>query len=126
VRNSSLVERQGIDNKRASSVVPKLEIPPKGESGRGAFSHQRRCVVTHAGEERKANVGISNDKAGEKPAHRKTKVSCINDNRIRVSRGLRLKRKRKSMDSWLIFQHFLWERCRDGAKNYPRTDGIVR
>jgi len=25
---------------------------------------------------RKANVGISNDKAGEKPAHRKTKVSC--------------------------------------------------
>ena len=24
---------------------------------------------------RKANVGISNDKAGEKPAHRKTKVS---------------------------------------------------
>lgn len=47
-------------------------------------------MVTHAGEERKANVGISNDKAGEKPAHRKTKVSCINDNRIRVSRGLRL------------------------------------
>jgi hypothetical protein len=27
------------------------------------------------GEVRKANVGISNDKAGEKPAHRKTKVS---------------------------------------------------
>ena len=28
-----------------------------------------------AGAERKANVGISNDKAGEKPARRKTKVS---------------------------------------------------
>ena len=28
-----------------------------------------------AGAIRKANVGISNDKAGEKPAHRKTKVS---------------------------------------------------
>ena len=27
------------------------------------------------GVDRKANVGISNDKAGEKPAHRKTKVS---------------------------------------------------
>ena len=27
------------------------------------------------GEAGKANVGISNDKAGEKPAHRKTKVS---------------------------------------------------
>ena len=29
----------------------------------------------HAGAVRKANVGISSDKAGEKPAHRKTKVS---------------------------------------------------
>jgi hypothetical protein len=28
-----------------------------------------------AGAERKANVGISNDNAGEKPARRKTKVS---------------------------------------------------
>ena len=28
-----------------------------------------------AGVVRKANVGISNDKAGEKPARRKTKVS---------------------------------------------------
>ncbi len=28
-----------------------------------------------AGAKRKANVGISNDKAGEKPARRKTKVS---------------------------------------------------
>ena len=41
-----------------------------------------------AGADRKANVGMSNDKAGEKPAHRKTKVSCINVNRIRVSRYL--------------------------------------
>ena len=31
--------------------------------------------VTLAGMHRKANVGISNDNAGEKPAHRKTKVS---------------------------------------------------
>ena len=29
----------------------------------------------HAGASRKANVGMSNDNAGEKPAHRKTKVS---------------------------------------------------
>jgi hypothetical protein len=49
VRNSSLVERQGIDNKRASSIVPKLGIPPEGESGRGAFSMQRRRVVRHIG-----------------------------------------------------------------------------
>ncbi len=31
--------------------------------------------TTDCGGDRKANVGISNDKAGEKPAHRKTKVS---------------------------------------------------
>ncbi len=31
--------------------------------------------VSGGGAIRKANVGISNDKAGEKPAHRKTKVS---------------------------------------------------
>ena len=29
----------------------------------------------HAGAYRKANVGISSDNAGEKPAHRKTKDS---------------------------------------------------
>jgi hypothetical protein len=32
-------------------------------------------MVMCAGAARKANVGISNDNAGEKPAHRKTKVS---------------------------------------------------
>ncbi len=30
----------------------------------------------HAGASRKANVGISNDKGGEKPPRRKTKVSA--------------------------------------------------
>jgi hypothetical protein len=43
--------------------------------GRGAFQLQRRYLVMGAGAIGKANVGISNDKAGEKPAHRKTKVS---------------------------------------------------
>ena len=37
-----------------------------GEEGKG---------TTLAGAYGKANVGISNDKAGEKPARRKTKVS---------------------------------------------------
>ena len=31
---------------------------------------RRRFVVRHAGAYRKANVGMSNDNAGEKPAHR--------------------------------------------------------
>ena len=43
--------------------------------GRGAFQYQRSSLVRGCGEIGKANVGISNDKAGEKPAHRKTKVS---------------------------------------------------
>ena len=64
-----------MDNKRALNGIPKLWISMQidlvgehsacGESG--AASDRGAC--------RKANVGISNDKAGEKPAHRKTKVS---------------------------------------------------
>lgn len=66
-----------MDNKRASSVLPKLWIYPDkiGMSGRGAFYQRRSRYVSYCGAGRKANVGISNDKAGEKPAHRKTKVS---------------------------------------------------
>ena len=45
-------------------------------SGRGAFYQGRRFLVRGAGLDRKENVGISNDNAGEKPAHRKTKVSA--------------------------------------------------
>ena len=74
MRNSSLVERQGIDNNRASRIVPKRWIG-SNTYGRGAFSGRRRCLVMDAGAQRKANVGISNDKAGAKPARRKTKVS---------------------------------------------------
>ena len=44
-------------------------------SGRGAFYLRRSGLVMVRGVDRKANVGISNDKAGEKPAHRKTQVS---------------------------------------------------
>ena len=43
--------------------------------GRGAFCRRGRFIARWAGVCRKANVGISNDKAGEKPARRKTKVS---------------------------------------------------
>ena len=65
-----------MDNKRASSVLPKLWIHTEiCMSGRGAFYLRRSGLVMGRGVDRKANVGISNDKAGEKPAHRKTKVS---------------------------------------------------
>ncbi len=35
----------------------------------------RRCVARHAGGIRSANADMSNDKGGEKPPRRKTKVS---------------------------------------------------
>ena len=42
----------------------------------GEHSKPRRSgAVRFRGAFGKANVGMSNDKAGEKPAHRKTKVS---------------------------------------------------
>ena len=64
-----------MDNKRALSVLPKLWILPYGSLVGEHSIQRRRCVVMHAGADRKANVGMSNDNAGEKPAHRKTKVS---------------------------------------------------
>ena len=36
----------------------------------------RRCLVKDAGGIRSANADMSNDNAGEKPARRKSKVSC--------------------------------------------------
>ena len=64
-----------MDNKRALSVIPKLWITSNdvlvGEHSNSGESGG----TTDCGGIRKANVGISNDKAGEKPAHRKTKVS---------------------------------------------------
>jgi hypothetical protein len=44
-------------------------------TGRGAFQWRRSIVVRQCGAAGKANVGISNDKADEKSARRKTKVS---------------------------------------------------
>ena len=65
-----------MDNNRASSWIPKLWIEFSREfSGRGAFYERGSGVVMRCGGHRKANVGISNDKTGEKPVHRKTKVS---------------------------------------------------
>ena len=67
MRNSSLVEQLCVDDNRALSILPKLWTR---KSGRGAFQLRRRWIVRSAGASGKENVGISNDKAGEKPAHR--------------------------------------------------------
>ena len=72
-----------MDNKRASSGLPKLWTL-RERSGRGAFRRRRRCAARHVGVSGKANVGMSNDNSGEKPGHRKTKVSLA----MLISRGL--------------------------------------
>ena len=61
-----------MDNKRASNTLPKLR---DSDIGRGAFQRGRSRGASRGGRSGKANVGISNDKGGEKPSHRKTKVS---------------------------------------------------
>ena len=62
-----------MDNKRASNTLPKTwtlyEVV--GEHS----NRRRRCTLRYAGAIRKEDVGISNDNAGEKPAHRKPQVS---------------------------------------------------
>ena len=73
VRNSSLVERSCVDDERASRPLPKLWDE---KSSVGEHSGQRRMRgASRAGASGKANVGISNDKGGENPPRRKTKVS---------------------------------------------------
>ena len=62
-----------MDNNRASNMLPKLwdKILSVGEHS----VQRRRRSVSYSGAYGKANVGISNDKGGEKPPRRKTKVS---------------------------------------------------
>jgi hypothetical protein len=50
-------------------------IPIYRDRGRGAFRLRQSCGVSHGGVVGKENVGMSNDKTGEKPVHRKSKVS---------------------------------------------------
>ena len=64
---------------------------------------------------RNENVGISNDKYGEKPYRRKTKDSWIYVNQNRVSRDLRRSREVKSMENRLIFLYLYILRRRDGG-----------
>ena len=59
-----------MDNKRALSVLPKLWICIYIQLVGEHSIRRRRCMVMCAGADRKANVGMSNDNAGEKPAHR--------------------------------------------------------
>ncbi len=82
----------------------------------GEHSKQRRRIIVRlSGAFRKANVGISNDNEGEKPSRRKTKVSSIYGNQIRVSRVLRSSREANSMENGLIFPYLYILRWGDGV-----------
>ena len=74
--------------------------------------------------DRKANVGISNDKWREKRHRRKTKGSSIYVNQIRVSRVLRISREVKPMARGLIFLRLLCKES-DASTWSLGTDGIV-
>ena len=75
---------------------------------------------------RKANVGISNDKTCGKHVRRKTKGSLIYVHRIRVSRDLRISRKATPMESGLIFLRLYILRYGDGEVEASRRDGFRR
>ena len=55
--------------------MPKARDSNDKSIGRGAFHVRRMVQITNAGAHGKANVGISNDKRGEIPLRRKSKVS---------------------------------------------------
>ena len=82
--------------------------------------------MRYDGASRKENVGMSNDKIGEKPIRRKTKVSLFYANQNRVSRVLRCSRRAKPMANGLIFPYLFILRWGDGGAKGLRTDGIVR
>ena len=75
MRNSSLVEWRCAENVRGSSVKPKLRLGSFAARGRGAFYTGRSMTVRTCGLYRRENVGMSSDKTGENPVHRKPKVS---------------------------------------------------
>ena len=55
--------------------MPKARDSNNKSIGRGAFQMCRMVSVSNPGACGKANVGISNDKEGEIPSRRKSKVS---------------------------------------------------
>jgi len=68
---------------------------------------------------------MSNDKLGERPNRRKTKVSSIYANQIRVSRDLRSSREANLMENQLIFWYLRTNKG-DGIQDCTRADGIAR
>ena len=75
MRNSSLVKRLSVDNTRDLNYLPKLWDQIYFWSVEEHSICTEGVSVRHAGADRKANVGISNDNEDEKSSRRKSKVS---------------------------------------------------
>ena len=64
-----------MDDNRALNIIPKQWVDSLLSAVGEHSSRRRSSIARYCGASGKANVGISNDNAGEKPAHRKTKDS---------------------------------------------------
>ena len=88
VRNSSLVERVCAENDTGLSMPPKPQDSWREPwVGRGAFPGRGRHTARNAGAPGSEDAGISSDKRGGNPRHRKPKGSLSNVRRLRVSRA---------------------------------------
>jgi hypothetical protein len=76
VRNSSLVKRSCAENVTGlKHITEDMDVCHFGMRGRGAFLSHRSQIVRSGGAWGSENAGMSNHKAGENPARRKSKVS---------------------------------------------------
>ena len=78
MRNSSLVESFCADNVTGLSIEPKLRIFCNvriTEDGRRALCSRRIDLAKDCGGNTSDHADMSSDKAGERPARRKPKVS---------------------------------------------------
>ena len=75
MRNSSLVENLRAENARDSSILPKLWIRPQGRVVEERSVQLRSGTERSRGADRSDNVGMSSDKQGENPCHRKPEDS---------------------------------------------------
>ena len=76
VRNSSLVEcGRAEDVPGLKYGTEAMDLYLKDTSGRGAFLQGRSSTVRSCGRVRSENAGMSSEKEGENPSHRKPKDS---------------------------------------------------
>ena len=75
MRNSSLVKWFCAENDRDSSLLPKLWTSAQAGVVEEHSINLRRFCVSRAGGDGKEDASISSDNSGEKPEHRKSKVS---------------------------------------------------